>query len=171
MRSTKYLKFSKVTWGLIVCFLVILFILWNLGKEFHVEVSHVGYTNDPASGITYAIFVVTNSGAGTITRWPELRIEYKAQAALQDDGYFSDVVGIIPTGHEKIYVPGPKNPGSWRVTVFCSPDCFRASVGELFGTISSPRSRAVMRDWLHVVPVRRVRSDWIEPIRPPNKPD
>jgi len=166
----RHLRLSTVTWGVIACFLAIVVYLWNLGEPFSAEVTHVGYTNEPTSGIFYARFFVTNSGAGNITRWPEFQVEYKTSQRLKRDGDFPETVNIIPTGHETICVPVPHENVRWRVIVVCSPDCFRAAVGDLFGTMHSTRARVLFRDWLHIIPVRRVTSEWLEPATPPEGP-
>ena len=158
----KYFTFSRITWTVIAVFFALVTLLWIAGEKLQVEVIHTGYTNGPVSGARYALFIITNSGAGNITRWRDLQVEYKTSPSIKRDLDFREVVGLIPGGYERISVPAPEPNVTWRIAVKCSPDCFRASLGELFGTIHSKRARLLLGNWLHVVPIKTVRCDWLE---------
>ena len=158
----RFPKFSKLTWAVVICFAALATALWFAGHPCDVKVLYAGYTNAPgAKYAAYAVFVVTNVGAGNITLWPEFLLEGEGAKPRRWNGTFYETTWIVPGGSGRQMVPAPVSVDRWRLTMLCSPDCFRASLGEYLGTDRKGWSRTILRDWLHIVPVKRVSTEWI----------
>ncbi len=158
-------KVSKLTWAVVIGFAAIAIPLWFAGEQCEVRALNVGYTNvPPKTGLKYALYgvvVITNVGSGNITLWPEFLLEGEGAKTRRWRGTFHELTWIIPRGSARQIVPAPVSVQRWRLTVLCSPDCFRADVGEYLGTGHDGWARTVLRDWLHVIPVKRVSTQWI----------
>jgi hypothetical protein len=138
-------------------------VLWFSGSPCDVRVIHAGYTNSPANKDQYAVFVLTNVGSGNVTVWPDFIVESDDSPPRRWRGEFAQMSGITPAGKAREFVQAPLSSARWRLAVLCSPDGFRTDLGEHLGTKQKGWTRALLRDWLHVVPVCRVSTDWIEP--------
>src|SRR5581483_4373235 len=165
-RSMRHLpKFSKLTWAVLICFAALVVILWLSGDRCDVRVLHIGYTNAPPdTGAQYALYgvvMITNAGSGNITLWPEFMLEGEGSTTRRWSGTFHEVTGLVPAGSARQMVPVPLSVDRWRFTALCSPDCFRTDLGEYLGTAHKGWSRTLLRDWLHIVPVKRVSTEWM----------
>lgn len=154
-------KFSKFTWAGIIVFAVLVAGLWLVEEKFDVRAIHTGYTNSPVAGVRYALITLTNAGHGNITLWPDFFVECEGARNQLWRGHW-DQSWITPGGTSRDFVQLPKGMARWRFTALCSPDGFRTELGDHLGTRPEGWSRTLLRDWLHLVPVRKVCTDWIE---------
>lgn len=163
----RLLKFSKITWAVVALFSALVVVLWFAGERCDVRVVHLGYTNAPITGGKYAVFAITNAGAGNITIWPEFFVESDGPPIERWSGELRQLFGLIPTGSARQYVPVPETASSWRFTILCSPDSFRTELGAHLGAGEKGLARKLLRDWIHVVPLKRVTSEWISGLDSP----
>jgi hypothetical protein len=153
-------KLSKITWAIMAFLGISMIALWFVEEKSDVRILHLGYTNITAMPGPFAVVIITNAGPGNVTIWPEYFIE--SDASKKRVGEMRQLSGIIPGGSSIRIVELPQGTRRWRQTVLYSPDGFRGALAEHLGANEKGFRQKLLRDWLHLVKIKRTSSAWVE---------